>query len=140
MSLVSPSRPAATDLDFLRTLERTPALQDKVCDLGAVSPFFRRCAPCKTGDPPPRLALPPPRPCAPDGPHRGPAVPASQQGNTCKVLNARQVGEQPVDAPQLKALLAPYPSDDMICWPVRARVGNVRNNDPSLIEPVAAAG
>jgi hypothetical protein len=86
MSLVSPSRPAATDLDFLRTLERTPALQDKVCDLGAVSPFFRRCAPCKTGDPPPRLALPPPRPCAPDGPHRGPAVPASQQGNACKVL------------------------------------------------------
>jgi len=27
----------------------------------------------------------------------------------------------------------------MICWPVSARVGNVRNNDPSLIEPVAAA-
>jgi len=27
----------------------------------------------------------------------------------------------------------------MICWPESARVGNVRNNDPSLIEPVAAA-
>jgi len=27
----------------------------------------------------------------------------------------------------------------MICWPVSARVGNVKNNDPSLIEPVAAA-
>ena len=26
-----------------------------------------------------------------------------------------------------------------ICWPVSARVGNVRNNDSSLIEPVAAA-
>jgi hypothetical protein len=25
------------------------------------------------------------------------------------------------------------------CWPVSARVGNVKNNDPSLIEPVAAA-
>jgi hypothetical protein len=25
----------------------------------------------------------------------------------------------------------------MICWPVSARVGNVKNNDPSLIEPVA---
>jgi len=37
---------------------------------------------------------------------------------------------------QLKALLAPYPSDEMICWPVSARVGNVKNNDPSLIEPV----
>jgi len=24
----------------------------------------------------------------------------------------------------------------MICWPVSARVGNVKNNDPSLIEPV----
>jgi putative SOS response-associated peptidase YedK len=38
---------------------------------------------------------------------------------------------------QLKALLAPCPSDEMICWPVSARVGNVRNNDSSLIEPVA---
>jgi hypothetical protein len=33
--------------------------------------------------------------------------------------------------------LAPYPSDEMICWPVSARVGNVKNNDPSLIEPIA---
>jgi hypothetical protein len=31
-------------------------------------------------------------------------------------------------------------SEDMICWPVSARVGNVRNNDPSLIEPIVAAG
>ena len=43
------------------------------------------------------------------------------------------------DEPELKALLAPYPADDMICWPVSARVVNVRNNDSSLIEPVAAA-
>jgi putative SOS response-associated peptidase YedK len=49
------------------------------------------------------------------------------------------LGEEPADEPQLKALLAPYPSDEMICWPVNTRVGNVRNNDPSLIEPVAAA-
>jgi putative SOS response-associated peptidase YedK len=49
------------------------------------------------------------------------------------------LGEEPADEPQLKALLAPYPADDMICWPVSARVGNVRNNDSSLIEPVAAA-
>ena len=49
------------------------------------------------------------------------------------------LGEQPADEPQLKALLAPYPSDDMICWPVSARVGNVKNNDPTLIEPVAIA-
>jgi putative SOS response-associated peptidase YedK len=49
------------------------------------------------------------------------------------------LGEQPAGVQQLKALLAPYPSDEMICWPVSARVGNVKNNDPSLIEPVAAA-
>ncbi len=49
------------------------------------------------------------------------------------------LGEQPADAPQLKALLAPYPSEDMICWPVSERVGNVKNNDPSLIEPIAAS-
>ena len=46
----------------------------------------------------------------------------------------------PAEVPQLKTLLAPYPSDEMICWPVSARVGNVKNNDPSLIEPIAAAG
>ncbi|HWX27918.1 MAG TPA: SOS response-associated peptidase family protein, partial [Steroidobacteraceae bacterium] len=49
------------------------------------------------------------------------------------------LGEQPADVPQLKALLTPYPSDEMTCWPVSPRVGNVRNNDPSLIEPVTAA-
>jgi len=27
----------------------------------------------------------------------------------------------------------------MMCWPVSARVGNVKNNDPSLIEPIAAS-
>jgi putative SOS response-associated peptidase YedK len=48
--------------------------------------------------------------------------------------------EEPADLEELKALLAPYPADEMICWPVSPRVGNVKNNDPSLIEPVAAAG
>jgi putative SOS response-associated peptidase YedK len=41
--------------------------------------------------------------------------------------------------PQLKALLAPYPSDEMTYWPVSPRVGSVTNNNPSLIEPIAAA-
>jgi putative SOS response-associated peptidase YedK len=49
------------------------------------------------------------------------------------------LGEKPAEVPQLKALLAPYPSEDMICWQVGERVGNVRNNDSSLIEPVAEA-
>jgi putative SOS response-associated peptidase YedK len=30
-------------------------------------------------------------------------------------------------------------ADEMICWPVSPRVGKVRNNDSSLIEPVAVA-
>jgi hypothetical protein len=25
----------------------------------------------------------------------------------------------------------------MICWPVSARVANVKNNDPSFLEPIA---
>ena len=39
----------------------------------------------------------------------------------------------------LKSLLVPYPSAGLTCWPASAQVGNVKNNDPSLIEPVAAA-
>jgi len=50
------------------------------------------------------------------------------------------LGEEPADPHQLKDLLAPYPSEEMMCWPVSARVGNVKNNDASLIEPVAVAG
>lgn len=49
------------------------------------------------------------------------------------------LGEEPADPPRLKALLVPYPAEDMIAWPVSARVGNVKNNDPDLIEPLAAA-
>ena len=49
------------------------------------------------------------------------------------------LGEQPANASHLKSLLAPYPSEDMISWLVSTRVGNVKNNDPSLIKPVAAA-
>jgi putative SOS response-associated peptidase YedK len=48
------------------------------------------------------------------------------------------LGEEPADASSLKAVLAPLPSDEMTCWPVSTRVGAVRNNDPSLIEPIAA--
>ena len=48
------------------------------------------------------------------------------------------LGEKPAEAAELKALLKPLPSEEMTCWPVSPRVGNVRNNDPSLIEPIAA--
>ena len=37
------------------------------------------------------------------------------------------LGETPVDVPHLKAMLAPYAGDDMICWPVSVRVDNVKN-------------
>jgi putative SOS response-associated peptidase YedK len=53
-----------------------------------------------------------------------------------RLVNA-WLGEEPADPRQLKSLLAPYPSEAMTCWPVGARVGNVKNNDPSLIEPFA---
>ena len=48
------------------------------------------------------------------------------------------LGEEPADARQLKAMLAPYPSEAMTCWPISPRVGNVKNNHPSLIGPIAA--
>jgi putative SOS response-associated peptidase YedK len=47
------------------------------------------------------------------------------------------LGEEAADQAQLKSLLVPYPSDGMIAWPVSTRVGSVKNNDPSLIEPIA---
>jgi putative SOS response-associated peptidase YedK len=47
------------------------------------------------------------------------------------------LGEEPADPAQLKTLLVPYPSEDMTAWPVSTRVGSVKNNDPSLIEPIA---
>jgi putative SOS response-associated peptidase YedK len=49
------------------------------------------------------------------------------------------LGEQPADPRRLKALLVPHPAEEMTCWPVSIRVGNVKNNDPSLIEPVTFA-
>jgi putative SOS response-associated peptidase YedK len=49
------------------------------------------------------------------------------------------LGEQPASVSDLKAMLAPYSSDEMITWPVSTRVGSVKNNDPSLIEPITGA-
>jgi len=48
------------------------------------------------------------------------------------------LGEEPANTSELKALLAPFPSEELTCWPVSPRVGNVKNNDASLIEPIAA--
>ena len=74
-----------------------------------------------------------------------PRQPASRNvglSPTAKVLGPETwpvwLGEEPADARQLKAMLAPYPSEEMTCWPVSPRVGNVKNNDPSLIEAISA--
>jgi putative SOS response-associated peptidase YedK len=48
------------------------------------------------------------------------------------------LGEEPADADALAALLRPYPAEEMVAYAVDKRVGNVRNDDPSLIEPVAS--
>jgi hypothetical protein len=37
-------------------------------------------------------------------------------------------------------MIHPYRAEEMTCLVVSARVGNVKNNDPSLIEPIAGAG
>jgi putative SOS response-associated peptidase YedK len=50
------------------------------------------------------------------------------------------LGEVATDSERLKALLAPYPADRMVVWPVDKRVGNVKNKDAGLVEPVALAG
>jgi putative SOS response-associated peptidase YedK len=50
------------------------------------------------------------------------------------------LGEEPADARQLKAMLAPYPSEEMICWPLSTRVGDVKNKDARLIEPISFCG
>jgi putative SOS response-associated peptidase YedK len=43
----------------------------------------------------------------------------------------------PGDASQLPVdLLRPFPVEEMKAWTVSSRVGNVKNNDPTLVEPV----
>src|ERR1700745_2992402 len=46
------------------------------------------------------------------------------------------LGEQPAELTPIKALLVPYPSDEMIAWPGSARFASLKNNDPGLVEPV----
>jgi putative SOS response-associated peptidase YedK len=48
------------------------------------------------------------------------------------------LGEEPAGPDQLKSLLVPY-TGEMVAWPVSARVGNVKNNNASLVEPVSPA-
>ena len=49
---------------------------------------------------------------------------------------ARWLGEEPTDPPHLMAMLKPYPAEAMEAYPVSTRVGNVKNTDAALIEPL----
>jgi len=51
---------------------------------------------------------------------------------------AEWLGEEPVDSLRLKALLRPYPAEEMIDWRVSQWVEDVKNY-ASLIEPLAGA-
>jgi putative SOS response-associated peptidase YedK len=52
----------------------------------------------------------------------------------------RWLGEDPGEAEELLALLLPYPAAAMRAYPVSPRVGNVRNNDPELLQPAVNLG
>ncbi len=45
------------------------------------------------------------------------------------------LGEEEAAPEELLALLAPYPAELMRAYPIGPRVGNVRNDDPALLEP-----
>ncbi|HTT80789.1 MAG TPA: SOS response-associated peptidase [Stellaceae bacterium] len=49
------------------------------------------------------------------------------------------LGEDDATRDELLALLRPYPAELMRAYPVAARVGNVRNNDPDLLAAVDGA-
>jgi putative SOS response-associated peptidase YedK len=49
------------------------------------------------------------------------------------------LGETPADEAALRALLRPYPSEQMTLWPIGRAVGNVRNDGPELVAPAPAA-
>ena len=53
--------------------------------------------------------------------------------------NRAWLGEEAAGVEELLALLRPYPADRMEAYPVSPAVGNVKNNDPSLIEPLPSA-
>jgi putative SOS response-associated peptidase YedK len=64
--------------------------------------------------------------------------------NRMPVILAREswphwLGEAQASADELLALLQPYPADLMRAHPVGQRVGSVKNNEPSLLDPLSLA-
>ena len=52
------------------------------------------------------------------------------------ILQAENVEAWLTGSPeQARAVLKPYPSDEMLAWPVSSRVNTPKNNDATLIEP-----
>jgi putative SOS response-associated peptidase YedK len=49
------------------------------------------------------------------------------------------LGEAEVDPEELFALLQPYPAELMRAYPIGPAVGNVKNDEPSLLDPLAEA-
>jgi putative SOS response-associated peptidase YedK len=52
---------------------------------------------------------------------------------------AKWLGDEPAEHDELLAQLKPYPADRMHAYAIGPRVGNVRNDDPSLLEAVASS-
>jgi hypothetical protein len=46
------------------------------------------------------------------------------------------MGEEPAEPAELKSVLVPY-TGALVAWPLSQRVGNVKNNDASLVEPIS---
>ena len=53
---------------------------------------------------------------------------------------AQWLGEAPATSGELRALLKPYPAERMRLYPVSPRVNSVKNDDPTLPEPLMAEG
>jgi len=51
---------------------------------------------------------------------------------------SKWLGEIPVTQDELQALCSPFPSERMTCWPVDKAVGNVKNDEPYLVEAIAS--
>jgi putative SOS response-associated peptidase YedK len=49
------------------------------------------------------------------------------------------LGEDEADPVRLLQMLKPFPAEQMECFPVSVAVGNVKNDEPSLLVPVAAS-
>jgi putative SOS response-associated peptidase YedK len=48
------------------------------------------------------------------------------------------LGEEPADPVRLLMMLKPFPAEKMMCYPVDPRVGNVKNDEASLVEQLIA--